>query len=325
MTDMTIRPARHGDEAIISKMIHELAVYERAPEECHATPEAIAEQLFGRKPTAEALMAEYKGEPAAYAIFFHNFSTWEAAPGLYLEDLYVRPTYRRMGIGRMLLAALASIALERGCKRYEWAVLDWNKPARDFYEALGARPMTEWVIHRTEGEALARLAAEGEKLRREMAPLPEIAPVPEGKTVVIHTDGGAQPNPGTGGWAAVIRVNGEKRELSGGEPETTNNRMEMTAAIRALEALGDSPRQVELHTDSTYLRNGITQWIAKWKRNGWRTTTGAVKNEDLWRKLDSLCAFHRVEWHWLRGHAGDEDNELCDELCSEAIERVRKG
>jgi ribonuclease HI len=136
--------------------------------------------------------------------------------------------------------------------------------------------------------------------------------------VDIYTDGGCEPNPGTGGWAAVLVYNGTEKEISGGESESTNNRMEMTAAIEALKTL-KRPCEVRLHTDSQYLKNGITQWMKNWKRNGWRTRTGPVKNKELWLALDEQVSRHQVEWHWVRGHAGHHYNERCDELASEAI------
>jgi ribonuclease HI len=328
--DVILRPACEEDVPTLVKLIHELALYERAPENCHATDEAMHAQLFGPQPRAEAWVAELDGKIAGYAIFFHNFSTWEAAPGLYLEDVYVRPTYRRLGIGRMLLTTLAALARRRGCRRFEWAVLDWNKPARDFYEQLGARPMSEWVIYRTEGEPLDRLAVEGEKhLSGESEPVPhesaeETLPAARpGERYIVHTDGGARPNPGTGGWAAVVRLGERTLTLSGGERETTNNRMELTAAIRVLEALPGEKQNVEMHTDSEYLKKGITSWMKGWKRNGWVTAAKEpVKNVDLWQRLDELCARHSVTWHWLRGHAGHRDNETCDELCAREIERL---
>ena len=138
---------------------------------------------------------------------------------------------------------------------------------------------------------------------------------PDLSTVTIHTDGGCAPNPGPGGWGAVLRYGDQVRELRGGEPgPTTNNRMELTAAIMALETL-KRPCRVELTTDSTYVRSGITEWIAGWKRNGWRTSTRKpVKNVDLWQRLDQACARHDVRWHWVKGHAGNPDNERADEL-----------
>lgn len=138
------------------------------------------------------------------------------------------------------------------------------------------------------------------------------------KQVIIYTDGGCDPNPGTGGWAAVLRCGVRIKELSGGDSETTNNRMEMTAAIRALESL-KYPCKVDLHTDSQYLQRGITEWLPNWKRMGFRRKGGAVLNADLWRRLDELAARHDVRWIWVRGHAGDPINERCDELAARAI------
>ena len=136
-------------------------------------------------------------------------------------------------------------------------------------------------------------------------------------TVVIHTDGACSGNPGPGGWGALLSFGGHVRELKGGERQTTNNRMEMMAAIQALEAL-KRPCRVALHTDSTYLRDGITKWIFGWKKNGWRTAAKKpVKNQDLWQRLDAALARHEVEWHWVKGHAGDPGNERADELARE--------
>ncbi len=143
------------------------------------------------------------------------------------------------------------------------------------------------------------------------------------KHVIIHTDGGCDPNPGTGGWAAVLRHGGKIREISGSAYETTNNRMEMTAAIRALEALQTHCR-ADLYTDSQYLQRGITEWLPNWKRRNWKRRGGPVKNEDLWRQLDQLVGQHEVSWHWVRGHAGDPDNERCDELAGAAIREARE-
>jgi len=132
--------------------------------------------------------------------------------------------------------------------------------------------------------------------------------------VIIHTDGACSGNPGPGGWGAILEFRGVEKELYGGEPETTNNRMELTAAIEALAAL-KRPSDVELHTDSKYLRDGITQWIHNWKRNGWKTAAKKpVKNADLWQRLDELLAGHKIEWHWVKGHAGHDLNERADEL-----------
>lgn len=141
--------------------------------------------------------------------------------------------------------------------------------------------------------------------------------------VIIHTDGACSGNPGPGGWGAILEWNGHRKEIKGGEPHTTNNRMELTAAIMALEAL-KRPCTVEIHTDSQYLRQGITAWILAWKRNGWRTADKKpVKNVDLWQRLDAALAHHQVRWHWVRGHAGHDLNERADELAREAIGELR--
>lgn len=137
--------------------------------------------------------------------------------------------------------------------------------------------------------------------------------------VEIWTDGACSGNPGPGGWGAVLMSGDREKDLSGGEAITTNNRMELTAAISALEALR-RPSVVDLHTDSQYLRGGITEWIKGWKRNGWRTRDRApVKNVDLWQRLDALIAGHEVRWHWVRGHAGTELNERADRLAREGM------
>ena len=142
------------------------------------------------------------------------------------------------------------------------------------------------------------------------------------KKVIIHSDGGCSGNPGPGGWAAVLTYGARRREISGGEPATTNNRMELLAAIRALEALKE-PCDVEFFTDSEYLREGITKWVSGWKARGWmRTVKKAVKNDDLWRKLDEVTARHQISWRWLRGHAGHVENERCDRLAQAEIERI---
>ncbi len=143
-------------------------------------------------------------------------------------------------------------------------------------------------------------------------------------SVVIHSDGACHGNPGPGGWAAVLVSGTHKKELSGGVPATTNNRMELQAAIEALAAL-KQPCEVEFHTDSNYLRDGITKWMLGWKRNGWRTKSKQpVKNEDLWRRLDEAVSTHTVKWHWVKGHAGDAGNERCDELATAAILEVKQ-
>ncbi len=143
--------------------------------------------------------------------------------------------------------------------------------------------------------------------------------------VVIHTDGACSGNPGPGGWGAILEWGGRRRELKGGEAHTTNNRMELMAAISALEAL-KRPCDVDLHTDSQYLRQGITSWIHGWKRNGWKTADRKpVKNVDLWQRLDGAIARHTVRWHWVRGHSGHDLNERADELAREAIAEMRAG
>lgn len=132
--------------------------------------------------------------------------------------------------------------------------------------------------------------------------------------VEIWTDGACSGNPGPGGWGVLMRYNGHERQLSGGEPQTTNNRMELTAAIRALSAL-KRRCTVHVHTDSQYVRGGVTGWIETWKKNGWKTSAKKpVKNEDLWRELDSAAGRHHIVWHWVRGHAGHTENEKADEL-----------
>jgi ribonuclease HI len=145
------------------------------------------------------------------------------------------------------------------------------------------------------------------------------------KKVVVHTDGACSGNPGPGGWGAILEFDGHVRELSGGEPATTNNRMELTGAIEALRALKSAAHPVELHTDSEYLKKGITQWIHGWKRNGWRTSARApVKNADLWRALDELASRHDVEWRWVKGHAGHNLNERADELARQGMAKYLK-
>lgn len=140
--------------------------------------------------------------------------------------------------------------------------------------------------------------------------------------VEIYTDGACRGNPGPGGWGAVLRSGSAEKELWGGEPATTNNRMELTAAIRALEALR-KPCRVDVYTDSEYLRRGISEWLADWKRRGWKTAARkAVKNDDLWRRLDELAASHQVHWHWVRGHAGHRDNERADLLANRGIDEL---
>ena len=143
------------------------------------------------------------------------------------------------------------------------------------------------------------------------------------KTVQIHTDGACLGNPGPGGWAGLLRWRGIEREVAGGEPDTTHNRMELMAAIAALEALRE-PCEVVLHTDSQYVRQGITEWMANWLRRGWKTAGGdPVKNRDLWERLHAAAARHRVDWRWVKGHAGDPDNERVDQLARAQAEAIK--
>ncbi len=137
--------------------------------------------------------------------------------------------------------------------------------------------------------------------------------------VIVHTDGACSGNPGPGGWGAILDYNGTRKELSGGEPATTNNRMELMGAISALEAL-KRPCDVEMHVDSNYVKDGITKWIHGWKKNGWKTADKKpVKNAELWQRLDDALKLHKVSWHWVKGHAGHDDNERADELAREGM------
>jgi GNAT superfamily N-acetyltransferase len=154
-----ISPAQEADIALILSLINELAEFEKLKAQVAATEATLRQALFGSRPAAEALIARSAGEPAGFALYFHNFSTFVGKHGLYLEDLFVRPAFRGRGIGKALLARLARLALERDCGRFEWAVLDWNRPARDFYEALGAQSNPSWVNYRITGKALERLAS----------------------------------------------------------------------------------------------------------------------------------------------------------------------
>jgi ribonuclease HI len=141
--------------------------------------------------------------------------------------------------------------------------------------------------------------------------------------VVIHTDGGCAPNPGPGGWAAILRSGKHMKELKGGELMSTNNRMELMAAISGLEAL-KRPSEVDMHIDSQYVRDGITKYIVNWKKNGWRTASKEpVKNQDLWQRLDAARSRHTVRWHWVKGHSGDVYNDRADELVREARDELR--
>ena len=156
---LSIRPATVEDVALVARLIRELAEYERLADAAVASEADLREQLFGERPAAEVLVAEADGEPAGFALFFHTFSTFLGKRGLYLEDLFVRPAFRGLGLGRHLMAALARIAVQRGCGRFEWSVLDWNEPAIGFYRALGATAMDEWTVQRLQGEALRALAS----------------------------------------------------------------------------------------------------------------------------------------------------------------------
>ncbi|MCG5499601.1 ribonuclease HI [Ectothiorhodospira lacustris] len=141
--------------------------------------------------------------------------------------------------------------------------------------------------------------------------------------VEIFTDGACRGNPGPGGWGALLRFGGHEKRLNGNEPQTTNNRMELMAAIAALELL-KRPCVVDLTTDSQYVKNGINQWLPNWKRRGWRTAAGEpVKNQDLWQRLDEAASRHQVRWHWVRGHTGHPENEQADRLANEAIDALR--
>lgn len=155
---LELRPAASEDVPLILDYIKELADYERAPEKAVARPEDLRRHLFGEKPLAFAVMAEWDGLPAGWALWFYNFSTWEGKPGLYLEDLYVRPAFRSKGIGKALLRHLAGVAVEQGCTRYVWQVLDWNAPSIAFYQAMGAQILPEWLTCRVEGDALKAMA-----------------------------------------------------------------------------------------------------------------------------------------------------------------------
>jgi GNAT superfamily N-acetyltransferase len=157
-----IERATERDVPLVLRLIKELAEYERMSDQVIATEAGLRETLFGARPSAEVLVGYAGDEPAGFALFFHNYSTFLAKPGLYLEDLFVVPAFRGRGYGKALLARLAQIAIERDCGRFEWSVLDWNEPAIGFYKKLGATPMEEWTIFRVTGPALARLAHDGE-------------------------------------------------------------------------------------------------------------------------------------------------------------------
>ena len=155
-----VRPANRADLPLIATLIRDLAAYEKLAHEVRFDEASLGEHLFGSHPMAEVLIGEVAQEAHGFALFFHNFSTFEGAPGIYLEDLYVRPEARGAGLGKALLAHLAATAVQRGCKRLEWSVLDWNAPSIEFYKNLGARMMDEWTIMRVDGAALQQLGAE---------------------------------------------------------------------------------------------------------------------------------------------------------------------
>ncbi len=141
--------------------------------------------------------------------------------------------------------------------------------------------------------------------------------------ITIYTDGACSGNPGPGGWGVLLEYKGTSKELCGGEADTTNNRMELTAAIQALQAL-KRPSKIDLHTDSTYVKDGITKWMTNWKRNGWKTAAKKpVKNQDLWMMLDDAIARHDIDWHWVKGHAGHPGNEKADDLANQGMDTVR--
>jgi GNAT superfamily N-acetyltransferase len=153
---ITIRAAQAADVPVLLQLIRELAEYERLVHQVVATERDLAETLFGREPAAHAILAELEGQPAGFAIYFFNYSTFLARPGLYLEDLFVRPAQRRHGVGKALFRHLARVAVERRCGRFEWSVLDWNQPAIAFYRSLGAVPLIEWTVFRLTGDALVQ-------------------------------------------------------------------------------------------------------------------------------------------------------------------------
>ena len=319
--EFRIDPARPGDEEEISRLIHALAEYERAPQDCVATPSKVRTQLFGEKPVAYGFLARVGGRVVGMAIYYLSFSTWLSKPGLYLEDLFVLPEYRKHGIGGALLETLAKVCVEKDYGRMEWACLEWNELAKTQYRKVGAKPMEEWRTWRMTGDAIRALAERGDAKRPQPKEKPK-AVAADGDVVVVYTDGGCRPNPGIRGWAAVLLHGDRTKELSGGEKESTNNRMELLAAINALEAL-KKPCRVEMHTDSQYVKNGISKWIHGWKKKNWMAKNNQpVKNDDLWKRLDKAAERHDVRWSWVRGHAGEKYNERCDELCALEIEKL---
>ncbi|KAF1709125.1 GNAT family N-acetyltransferase [Pseudoxanthomonas sacheonensis] len=164
--NIELRPATRADVSQILAFVRELAEYEKLAHEAVATEAGMTEQLFGARPAAEVVIAEVDGQPAGFALFFHNFSTFLGQRGLYLEDLFVRPQYRGLGLGKRLMVHLAKLAVERGCGRFEWSVLDWNEPAIRFYRSLGAVGLEEWTVQRLTGPALDALAAHSDRLGR---------------------------------------------------------------------------------------------------------------------------------------------------------------
>lgn len=162
MSRIQLRSAQPDDVALILGLIHELAVYEKLSDQAVATPQDLHTHLFGPRPVAEVLIGELDGEAQGFALFFPNFSTFLGKPGIYLEDLYVREHVRSAGLGKALLARLAQLAVERGCGRLEWSVLDWNEPALGFYRRLGARAQDDWTTYRLSGAALSELAKQAE-------------------------------------------------------------------------------------------------------------------------------------------------------------------
>ena len=161
MPELEIRAATEDDVPLILSLIKELAGYERLSHEVVATEETLRASLFGERQVAETLLAHLGDDPAGFALFFYNFSTFLDRPGIYLEDLYVRPEYRGAGVGRALLVHLAGLARDRDCGRLEWSILDWNEPAIGFYESIGASPVSGWTVYRVTGRALEELAARG--------------------------------------------------------------------------------------------------------------------------------------------------------------------
>lgn len=157
-SEVTVRPARPGDEDVICRFVHDLASFEKEPEHCHADPGSMREHLFGDRPACEAAVAEIADEPVGMMVWFTTYSTWKCRPGIWLDDLYVRPEHRRRGAGLAMLRHLANVAAERGAGRLEWSVLDWNAPAVAFYEKIGSQLLRTWRICRMEADEIAALA-----------------------------------------------------------------------------------------------------------------------------------------------------------------------